>query len=492
MDKIQKNIQPNRILVTGATGYIGGRLIPRLLNEGYKVRAMSRSYNKLTSRPWHNHPNLELVAGDFLSYNDVNEAVKDCDVVYYLVHAMVAGQTDFEKADRISADNLVKATQSNGVKRIIYLGGLGLDDPTLSKHLRSRHEVSRILQQGMVPVTIFNAAMIIGSGSASFEILRYLVDRLPVMITPKWVYTPVQPIGVGNVLEYLISCLKFEETIGKSFDIGGSDVLTYYELMQIYSKAAGLPKRHVIPVPVLTPQLSSYWIHLVTPLPAYIARPLAEGLKNPVICKNNDITKLIPQDLLSCSEAISRALERTFEHHIETHWTDSGIPIEWPQQGDPKWSGGTVLEDFRKIIIKAPIEKVWKRVVSIGGTTGWYYGNWLWRIRGMMDKLIGGVGLRRGRRDPEKLMLGDAVDFWRVSVVKPPDHLTLIAEMKLPGKALLEFRLESLEDGSTLLQQQARFFPKGLLGLIYWYSTSPFHIFIFPGMIKGIARSATL
>ncbi len=478
-----------RILVTGATGYIGGRLVPRLLKAGYHVKAMSRSYQKLKARLWHNHPHVELVAGNVLHRSDVENALKGCDVVYYLVHSMVAGQKDFEAADRLSAQNVVVAAENSGVQRIIYLGGLGFEDPTLSQHLRSRHEVADILQQGPVPATVFNAAMIIGSGSASFEILRYLVERLPVMITPKWVHTPVQPIAVANVLEYLIACLNVEQTKGKRFDIGGEDILTYLDLMKIYAQAAGLPPRKVFPVPVLTPQLSSYWIHLVTPLPAYIARPLAEGLKNPVICKNNEIIPLIPQHLLSCTEAISRALERTFEHHVETHWTDSGtLPIEWPQPGDPDWAGGTVLEDNRQLRIEAPVQWVWDAVVKIGGDTGWYYGNWLWQIRGMIDKLVGGVGLRRGRRDPEKLMLGDAVDFWRVSVVKPPEHLTLIAEMKLPGKAALEFHLQSLKDGTTLLNQRARFFPKGVLGLLYWYSTAPLHSFVFPGMIRGIAH----
>ncbi len=272
-----------RILVTGATGYIGGRLVPRLLDAGYRVKAMSRSYAKLESRPWHNHPNLELVAGDVLNAEDIDNAAKGCDVAYYLVHSMVAGQENFETADRTSAQNMVKAAENQGVKRIIYLGGLGFDNPALSKHLRSRHEVAEILQQGTVPVTVFNAAMIIGSGSASFEILRYLVERLPVMITPKWVHTPVQPISVSDVLEYLMDCLEVKETMGKTYDIGGADVLTYFDLMNIYARVAQLPKRTVIPVPVLTPRLSSYWIHIITPVPAFIAQPLAEGLKNPVV-----------------------------------------------------------------------------------------------------------------------------------------------------------------------------------------------------------------
>ncbi|MBF0278481.1 MAG: SDR family oxidoreductase [SAR324 cluster bacterium] len=493
MSNQQKQMAKTRILVTGATGYIGGRLVPKLLAAGYIVKALSRSLPKLLSRPWSSHPNFEPASGDVLNLEDIENAVKNCDIVYYLVHSMVSGQSDFETADRRSAENIVTATKNKGVKRIIYLGGLGLDNPSLSKHLRSRREVAQILEQGSVPVTVFNAAMIIGSGSASFEILRYLVDRLPVMVTPKWVSTPVQPIAVANVLEYLIACLHVEETVGRSFDIGVPEILTYLDLMRIYANAANLPERKIIPVPILTPRLSSYWIHLVTPLPAYIARPLAEGLKNPVICSNDEITRLIPQRLLNCAEAISLALERTLEHHVETHWTDSGIlPVEWPQPGDPDWSGGTLFEDFRQITVEAPIQNVWEAVAQIGGKKGWYYGNWLWKLRGLVDKLTGGVGLRRGRRDPKNLMLGDAVDFWRVSVVKPPEHLTLFSEMRLPGKALLEFHLQVQENGTTLLKQHARFFPKGILGPLYWYATSPFHIFIFPGMIRGIARSSML
>lgn len=478
------------ILVTGATGYIGGRLVSKLLEAGFRVRAMSRSLNKLKDRPWGNDPNVELIAGDVLDSEAVINAVKGCDVVYYLVHSMVAGQKDFEGADQQAAQNMVNAAEKEEVKRIIYLGGLGMDSPELSPHLRSRHEVACLLRQGSVPVTVFNAAMIIGSGSASFEILRYLVDRLPVMITPKWVKTEVQPIAVANVLEYLVRCLNVEETIGETFDIGGADVVNYLELMRIYAEQAELPRRVVLSVPVLTPRLSSYWIHLVTPVPAYIARPLTEGLKNPVICQNNRITELIPQRLFSCEEAIAKALESTFKQRVKTHWTDSGtIPVESPQQGDPSWSGGTVLKDNRQLTIEASVQSVWNAVVKIGGDTGWYYGNWLWKFRGMLDKLIGGVGLRRGRRNPETLMRGDALDFWRVTVVKPHERLILVAEMKLPGKAVLEFQLQSLENNTTLLRQQARFFPKGIFGLLYWYGTAPLHIFIFPGMIRGIANS---
>lgn len=485
-----KSLKP-RILVTGATGYIGGRLVLKLLEAGYRIRTLGRSLDKLKDRPWSNHENVELVEADIYNLSVMIQAAKGCTAGYYMIHSMDAKQKDFREADRIAAENMREAVNQADWKQLIYLGALGSSEDQLSKHLQSRHEVEKILSAGKVPVTILRAAMIIGSGSASFEILRYLVDRLPLMVTPKWVRTPVQPIAIRNVLEYLVRCLEVPETLGQSFDIGGPEVVTYDQLMQIYAQEAGLMRRWCIPVPVLTPRLSSYWIHLFTPLPAWIALPLAEGLKNPVICQNHKIRKLIPQQLLSYQEAFSRALEHTKAHQMATHWTDSGrLPIEWVQSGDPAWSGGTILEDRQHLTIDAPIEGVWKMVVQIGGDHGWYYANWLWQFRGFLDKLIGGVGLWRGRRAPQQLMRGDAVDFWRVSLVEPPQHLHLVAEMRIPGTATLEFHLQDLEDDKTLLKQHARFFPKGLIGLLYWYISSPFHMMIFSGMIQNIARAA--
>ncbi len=298
------------ILVLGSTGYVGGRLIPHLLEQGYTVRALGRSKEKLLNRDWAQHPNVELCVADVFNIDSLKEALKGCHAAFYLVHSMLPGQKDFQKADAKAAKNMVQAAEETSLKRIIYLSGLGEDQPDLSQHLKSRTEVAKILQQGKVPTTVLRAAMIIGSGSASFEILRYLVDRLPVMITPKWLKTPCQPIAIRNVIEYLVGCLDKEVTAGNCYDIGGSEIVTYRKLMETYAEVNNLPKRIIIPVPVLTPRLSSYWIHLVTPLPSSLARPLAEGLKNPVICKNNTITKIIPQKLLDCKTSIQLALDQ--------------------------------------------------------------------------------------------------------------------------------------------------------------------------------------
>ncbi len=481
-----------KILVTGATGYVGGRLIPELLNQGYQVRAISRTLSKLQARSWAKHPNMELMQADALNAKEITAACQNMDAAYYLVHSMVAGQNDFAQADRVAAQNMIDAAQAASLKRLIYLGGLGDASLDLSHHLQSRSEVSQMLAQGSVPTTILRAAMIIGSGSASFEILRYLVERLPVMITPKWLQTPCQPIAIRNVIGYLTGCLTHPQTIGKTFDIGGSDILNYRELMEIYAQEAGLRKRLIIPVPVLTPRLSSYWIHLVTPVPAAIAQPLAEGLKNPVICQDQSIVQIIPQKLLSCREAICLGLEHFKNDQVVSHWTDAGRipPFEGIYEGDPHWSGGTVFKDQRTTDVKASAEKLWQVISGIGGKTGWYHANWLWRIRGHLDRLVGGVGLRRGRRDSQDLMPGDALDFWRVADVQKNKTLLLVAEMKLPGTALLKFEILPVDANHCQLRQTALFQPKGIFGILYWYAVLPFHGYIFQGMMMKIKELA--
>jgi hypothetical protein len=379
------------------------------------------------------------------------------------------------------------------LQRIIHLSGLGEDDPNLSEHLRSRTEVANILRTSTVPVTVLRAAMIIGSGSASFEILRYLVDRLPLMITPRWLDTPCQPIAIRNVLNDLLGCLQHPETSGETYDIGGPDILTYRKLMGIYAEEAGLGKRWIIPIPFFTTRLSSYWINLVTPVSASIARPLAEGLRNPVVCAENRIREIIPQELLTCRASIQLAVDNIVRKSVESHWTDAGYlpPVETQYPGDPAWSGGTLYQDRRVIQLDGgSIEDLWKTIVSIGGSNGWYYGNWLWSLRGLLDKVFGGVGIRRGRRDPERVLPGDALDFWRVLNVDPPYRLRLLAEMKLPGLALLDFKIEPKPDGKLTLSQTAWFAPRGLGGILYWYAVTPFHNFIFNGMLRGIVRSA--
>lgn len=479
------------ILVTGSTGYVGGRLVPRLLEAGCRVRVVVRSRPKLEGRPWCRHPNLEVVEGDVFAVDSLRRAATGCGVVYYLIHSMSAAVKDFAAADRLAARNMADTAADAGCSRIIYLSGLGSVRHRLSKHLRSRAEVAEILMRGSTPVTVLRAAMIVGSGSASFEILRYLVDRLPVVVAPRWVDTQCQPIAIRNVLEYLLDCLKQPETIGRVFDIGGPDVLTYRTLMQIYAHAAGLRRRYIIGVPVLTPRLSSYWIHLVTPVPAAIARPLAEGLSNTVICQDNRIRELIPQKLLTCTEAIQLALERTREQAIESHWTDAGtIPSALKHFGDPSWAGGTVYRDCRKITIAAPIHAVWATVSELGGEVGWYYGSWLWRLRGILDKMFGGVSLRRGRRDANRLRVGDALDFWRVYELDEPHRLTLLSEMKLPGTAMLQFSLKEMDAHTTGLEQRALFLPLGMWGIIYWALVKPFHHIVFRGLLRGIARAA--
>lgn len=482
-----------RVLVTGATGYIGARLVPRLLDAGYKVRAISRSMAKLKGCSWSAHENVELVDCNVLELEALTAACKDCEVAYYLVHSMNPNNEDFVEADRKAAHNMVSAAEATGLKRIVYLGGLGEESDDLSHHLRSRAEVSAILRSGRVPVTVLRAAMIIGSGSASFEILRYLVERLPFMITPRWVRTPSQPIAVRNVLHYLIGCLEHEETVGEVYDIGGPDVITYQDLMDTYARLAGLGKRSVVPVPYFTPRLSSYWIHLVTPVPSYIARPLADGLRNEAVCKESRIRDLIPQELLSCDTAIGLALNCLQHQQVESHWTDAGAipPCEWFNSQDPKWAGGTVYEDRRSMIVDESPETIWKRVVSVGGKTGWYYGNWLWSLRGFLDRMVGGVGLSRGRRHAFELKPGDALDFWRVAAVEPGKRLQLVAEMKLPGKAMLEFSIEPLGERQVRVNQTAKFLPSGLTGLFYWWLVTPLHNFVFGGMLRGIVNAGS-
>lgn len=478
------------VFVTGATGYIGTRLVPRLLDAGYPVRCLARSPRKLAGRPWASDPRVTIVEGDLARPAALVDQMRGCRAAYYLVHTMISAGGDYAALDRQLAHDFARAAADAGLERIVYLGGLGETGPDLSEHLASRCEVGEILQQGAVPATVLRAAMIIGSGSASFEILRYLVERLPIMVTPKWVSTECQPIAVRNVLHYLVACLSAPDAAGRTLDIGGPDVLSYRDLMRIMAEERGLPRRIVMPVPVLTPRLSSLWIHLVTPLGSDIARPLAEGLRNRVVCRNDDAARLMPQELLGVREAIRAALERVEHGDVESIWSAAG-----PMPGDPDWSGGKAFVDRRETLVRAPVGDVFRTVCRIGGTHGWYAGNWLWELRGLLDHLVGGPGLRRGRRDPEHVSYGEAIDFWRVTGVEPDQRLALRAEMRLPGDALLEFRMEPVAtseggSGSTRLVQTATFLPKGLLGLAYWFAVMPFHSIVFNGMLDGIRREA--
>jgi len=482
---------PKPILVVGATGYVGGRLIPRLLAAGYHVRAMARSREKMASRRWACDKKISLFSGDVQDPQALLGAVEGCRAAYYLVHSMISKTRKFAQADRMSAVNMKDAAASHGLEQIIYLGGLGnIEHPNLSHHLVSRHEVGQILQSGPVPATVLRAAMILGSGSASFEILRYLVEHLPVMITPKWVHTPTQPIAISNTLDYLVGCLGNPRTYGRTFDMGGPEVLNYHDLIDRYALAAKLPARKLIPVPVLTPKLSALWIHLVTPVPSSIALPLTEGLSVPTVCEENKIKEIIPIRLIRCREAIDIALDQILEAQVETCWSDAGPlhPPEWATCGDADYAGGTVLTCAYRARIKAPAESVWQPVVRMGGQNGYYFGGLLWRLRGAMDRWLGGVGLRRGRRHPHRLQTGDALDFWRVLTVTPNQRLTLLAEMKVPGEAILDLQLHPLNTEETELRMISRFLPRGLGGMLYWYALLPLHVMIFKGMLKAMAN----
>lgn len=485
------------ILVTGATGYVGGRLVPRLLETGCRVRAMGRSMEKLKGRTWADHPGIELVQADMEDTDSLKKAVQGCSAAYYLVHSMNPAHTNFTQADNRLAHNFVHAAGDSSLEKIIYLGGLGGESPDASTHLKSRAAVGHVLRSGPVPVTILRAAQILGSGSAPFEMLRYLSERLPMIFIPAGVSgTLVQPICIRNVLNYLVGCLEMEETIGQTFDIGGPDVLSYKQLFKIYAEEAGLRKTAFI-TPDWLPfdtghRLSIFLAKLVLPHPPSISEPLLEGARNDVRVSENRIQDFIPQDLISCRAAIRRAIQKDSLKIVETRWTDAGElnPPEWVHAGDAPYAGGTLLQGGFKITLQAEPDIIWPLISRIGGDNGWYYGDFLWKIRGWMDSLAGGVGLRRGRRHPDQLLVGDALDFWRVLKVNPPVKLLLVAEMKLSGEAILDFELKTTDYNKTDLLLGTRFRSRGLYGLLYWYILLPFHDLLFGGMLKAVAKKA--
>ena len=481
------------ILITGATGYIGGRLVLRLLKAGYRIRAMARSMDKIQGRAWKDHPNLELVKADFHDPESLERALKDCDVAYYLVHSMSEEHKNFVEADRRAARNFISLSDKYGLKRIIYLGGLGGNEPNASLHLKSRQEVEKILQSGRTSVTVFRSAHIIGSGSVSFEMLRYIAERMPFFIIPRSVIdTRVQPICIRNVLIYLEKCLEKEETVGQTYDIGGPEILTYRQLFEVYAAQAGLRNPLFIHSPTLPFKLGKKIAHtiakLLLPISPGISQPLFEGLDVEIITKDDKIREIIPQNLVHCSRAIERAIQKDSLKIVDTRWTDAGSlnPPEWMYAGDAVYSGGTLLQGGYKITLACDPGEIWHFITRIGGSNGWYYGDTLWQIRGLMDQIAGGVGLRRGRRHPEQLYIGDVLDFWRVLYVKVPLKLILLAEMKLPGEALLNFELVPGEKG-TELRLGTRFRPTGLYGILYWYSLLPFHNLLFGGMLNKLA-----
>jgi uncharacterized protein YbjT (DUF2867 family) len=484
---------PKPILVAGASGYVGNRLIPALLEKDWRVRAMGRSAARLAGRFWSRDPRVELVQGDVLDLTSLRAAASGCAVVYYLVHSMIAQEGRFVEADRTAAQNMVSAAAAAGVKRMIYLGGLAeAKHGGLSKHLRSRIEVAEILQSGSVPTTDLRAPMIVGSGSASFEILRYLVEHLPAMTTPRWVRSLNQPIAIRNVIGYLVGCLEHPETTGGTYDIGGPDILTYEQLLQIYAKEAGLRKRIIIPVPVLTPTLSALWINLISPVPTAIALPLTEGLTSDAVCRDNRIRDIIPQHLLTCREAIRIALERLRQELAEVDPVEGGkrSPPEWFHPGDAGYAGGTTFRCGWRLTVAASPEVLWRAISRIGGKGGYYFADRLWRLRGVFDRLAGGRGLGPRRPPGSGPVEGDPFDFWKALKVVAPRRLLLLSEMKAPGTALLDLALTPLGGNRSDIRLLSTFIPRGLAGLIYWYAVYPARVHVFRGMLAGIARAA--
>ncbi len=475
------------ILVTGATGYIGGRLIPRLLEEGCRVRVLVRSKARVLSRPWVGQ--VEVVVGDALDAESLAMALDGVDTAYYLIHSMSSGAS-FHELDLQVARAFGQAAHEAGVSHIVYLGGLGDPKANLSNHLRSRQETGRALRESGVPVTEFRAAVIIGAGSVSFEMIRYLVERLPVMVCPRWIYSRIQPIAINDLLEYLIAAPKVPACKGLTIEVGGADMTTYRGLMLGYAKARGL-RRLMIPVPVLTPRLSSYWVHWMTPIPASIAVPLVEGLRNDVVVTDNLARTLfphiVPQDYAS---AIGSVMKDMNAGQIDTSWSDAAGSAATPEELVYLESREGLIIERRRRSVVAPIQSVFRVCTGIGAERGWYFANWSWRLRGMLDRLLGGAGLRRGRRHPDDLRVGDALDFWRVEALETDRMVRLRAEMKLPGKAWLQFEVGESKDGTTRLDQTAVFSPTGVAGLLYWYALYPFHAWIFRGLIKSIARRA--
>jgi uncharacterized protein YbjT (DUF2867 family) len=481
-----------RCLVTGATGYIGTRLVPRLQNGGHAVRCLTRSAGKLSEVPWADQ--VETIEGDLTDPAAVRRAVDSVDVVYYLVHSM--GQRAFEDIDRAAATNVARAARQANVRRIIYLGGPEPDaDRPASAHLRSRAEVAHILQRSGVPTVVLRAAVIIGSGSASFEMLRHLTERLPAMVTPRWVHNPVQPIAIGDVLYYLAGSATLPPDVHRAFDIGGPEVLSYGDMMRRYAAVAGLRPRTIMPVRPLTPRLSSYWVGLVTPVPAAIARPLIASLTHEAVTHEHDIAAHLPDPpggLTRVDDAVRAALAGAGE--IDDN--ELPVPEAWsadparPLPTDPWWSGRSVYTDRRRRPVAAPPPVLWDVIEGIGGEQGWYSFPLAWSVRTWLDERAGGVGRRPGRSHPDHLHSGDQLDFWRVERVVAGRLLRLRAELRLPGRAWLEMRVCADADQRSFYLQRAVFVPRGLAGHLYWAAVWPFHALVFGGMARNIAATA--
>lgn len=480
-------------LVTGATGYVGGRLVPELLRAGYRVRVLARFPERLRDLPWGG--SVEAAVGDAADAAAVRAALDGVDVAYYLIHSL--GGAVFEAQDRTTAQTFASAAYEAGVARVVYLGGLyPADSRALSPHLRSRAEVERILLGCGVPTVALRAAVILGSGSASFEMLRYLTERLPAMVTPRWVRSRLQPIAIRDVLRYLVACADLPAGLSRGFDIGGPDVLTYRDMMRGYARLAGLPRRLILPTPVLSPFLSSLWVGLVTPVPGSLARPLVLSLRHEVICREHDIAEYVPdppEGLLGFEQAVELALRRVKGGDVATRWSSASVPGA-PSDAlptDPGWAGGSLYVDERSAPVAASPHELWRVIEGIGGERGWYSFSLAWRVRGLLDRLVGGVGLRRGRRHPDRLYVGETLDFWRVEERQPDRLLRLRAEMRLPGLAWLELRVHPASSaGAATYTQRALFYPRGLSGHLYWWAVKPFHAVVFGRMTRNVARTA--
>ncbi len=471
------------ILLTGATGYIGGRLLPLLSERGYRVRCLTRRPVAMQSREYQG---VEVAEGNVLDRGSLIQAMKGVDAAYYLVHSM-GSRKKFEEEDRAAAHNFSEAAKAAGVKRIIYLGGLGSAEHNLSLHLKSRHETGRILSESGVSTIEFRASVVIGSGSLSFEMVRALTERLPVLITPRWVSVPTQPIAVNDILAYLLEALDVECDGSRVYEIGGADVVSYGDLMREYANQRGL-KRLMVPVPVLTPTLSSLWLGLVTPVYARIGRKLIDSIRNPTVVNDASALSDFSVKPIGVKQAVAAALQNEDHRFAQTRWSDALSSVG--RQRD--WGGvrfGSRIIDSRSMVVDASPHDAFLPIERIGGANGWYYGTFLWRIRGWIDLVVGGAGLRRGRRDPNHVSVGDTLDFWRVEAIEPGRLLRLYAEMKVPGRAWLQFEVEPNEEGSVI-RQTAMFDPMGLPGLLYWYALYPIHQIVFAGMLREVARRA--
>jgi len=477
-----------KILLTGATGYIGKRLLPLLIEEGHEVVCSVRDIKRFPLEGIYKHPKISVFEIDFLQNDSLSDSIRDIDVAYYLIHSMSSGIKNFERLEALSANNFVRVVQQTSIKQIIYLGGI-TNEAKLSKHLSSRKNVEEILSKSGIPLTSIKAGIIVGSGSASFEIIRDLVEKLPLMITPRWLNTKTQPIAIIDVLKYLTGVLLKPETFNKSYDIGGPDVLSYKEMLLQFAEVRGL-KRFIITVPVMTPRISSYWLYFVTSTSYKLAINLVDSMKVEVIAKDNDLGKLLSIKPISYKESVQLALQQIGQNNVLSSWKDSLISsyVDNSLLQHINMPSDECFIDKRQKQITTDIDQVLDNIWSIGGERGWYYGNWLWNLRGFSDKLFGGVGLRRGRTDAHTINTGDTLDFWRVLAAdKNNKRLLLYAEMKLPGEAWLEFKIINEKEKHYLLQT-ATFRPSGLLGRLYWYSLLPFHLFVFDGMAKNVIR----